>query len=190
MKKIALTFFLALFLACFDFSLAIAASNQNMTVLHVDQQKSFAVGQDIFTFRSFTDSVDPEHEADFSVVEITNAPQQSPGGFLLEQHVISFPEEFYILSGKFEFVNRSGKSIEVGAGDRVYIPAGVPYGYKNVGNGSAQVLLITPSQNLEKFIAQVGQSISTGTSKITRAVPPDMGKIASIAPRYGIEFLN
>lgn len=100
------------------------------------------------------------------------------------------PEEFYVLNGKFEFVNRPGNAIAVSEGDRVYIPAGVPYGYKNVGSEPTQILLITPSQNLEKFIAQVGQPIANGTSVVTRVVPQDMGKITSIAPRYGIEFLN
>jgi quercetin dioxygenase-like cupin family protein len=190
MKKIVLSFFLAMLIACCNFSSAFAASTQNLSVLHADQKKSFAVGEDIFTFRSYTDSANLDSEANFSVVEITNAPNRSPGGFLLERHVVSAPEEFYILNGKFEFVNHPGQSIAASEGDRVYIPAGVPYGYKNVGDEPAQILLITPSQNLEKFIAQVGKPIANGTSVVSRAVTPDMGKIASLAPRYGIEFLN
>jgi quercetin dioxygenase-like cupin family protein len=190
MKNTAIAFLLAVLVAFFNVSPVLAASKQNITVFHTDQQKSFAVGEDIFTFKSFTDPESSDTEANFSVVEITNAPHRYPGGFLLERHVVNAPEEFYVLDGEFEFLNPSGKATSVDAGDRVYIPGGVPYGYKNVGSESAHILLITPSQNLEKFIAQVGKPIAIGTNILTNAAPPDMGKITSVAPRYGIEFLN
>lgn len=70
MKKIAISVFLAIVIACFNLSSAFAASTQTISVLHADQQKSFAVGEDIFAFRSFTDSANPDTEANLALQKL------------------------------------------------------------------------------------------------------------------------
>jgi len=194
MKKNVITLLCTVAIAIVYFAMPFAmaaplTSKQQIVVFHADQGKTFAVGKDLFTFKGFTSL--SQDTPKLSAVEITNAPRSNPGGFLFERHVVSFPEDFYVLDGEFEFLNPPpSKAIKVNAGDIVHIPAGVPYGYKNVGTQSGRVLLVTPSQNFEAFIAEIGNEVVDTGVILSNAAQPDMGKITSAAPKYGIKFLN
>lgn len=169
---------------------------ETLTIYHMDTEKSFAVDSDLFTFKSFTQPNSKKKTSDLSVVEITTAPYSTPGGFLLQKHVVNALENFYIQSGEFEFVGfQPNKTVKVSAGDVVRVPAGVPYGYKNTGSEPGTVLLISPSNGLEKFVAEVGTSVEDKDSHSVEAIQPDtvqtdINKLATVARQYGIEFLN
>ncbi|GAA6620233.1 cupin domain-containing protein [Scytonema sp. NUACC26] len=203
MKKsiIALLFAIIALVTGFNPTTAIATPlkvDRSFVVFHADREKTFAVNEDLFTFKNFKNIVNRGSFEDFSVVEITNAPRSSPGGFLLKKHVINVPENFYALAGEFEFFGFDpNKTTKVNAGDIVYIPAGVPYGYKNVGSEPGKILLMTPSKGFENFIEEIGTKVPKNFSPDSESVranvnqiEPSMNKIASIASKYGIEFLN
>ena len=169
---------------------------QTITAYHADSTKTFAVNNDLFTFKPYTHTNSKTKASDFSAIEITMSPHSNPGGFLLQKHVVNVPEDFYIQAGEFEFLSfQPSKSIKVSAGDIVRIPVGVPYGYKNVGAEPGKVLIISPSDGLEKFIAEIGTPVSAPSSIPSNSisidtVQTDINKLASIAQKYGIEFLN
>jgi mannose-6-phosphate isomerase-like protein (cupin superfamily) len=127
------------------------------------------------------------------VAEIIHAPNSRTGGFLLEQHVVNFPETFYVLTGTFKFFcSQLGNFIatEVNTGDIVSIPAGTPYGYKNVGAEPGKLLLITNTDSFEHFIEAIGIPVTEPVAQIARSPQLSMDKVAAVAHQYGIDFLN
>ena len=194
MKKsiIALLFAIIAFVTSFSNSTAVAAplqTDQTSLAVHPDTQKTFAVGEYSFTFKNFTNSVSKDTKEDFSVAEITIAPQSK--GFLLDKHVINVAEDFYALAGEFKFFGfQPDKTIKVNSGDIVHIPAGMPYGYKNVGSEAGKMLLLITSKGFENFIEEIGTPVADKSSIPSNSIQPDMNKIASVARKYGIEFLN
>lgn len=173
-------------------------ADKTITAYQTDSEKTFAVNNDLFSFKTYTQTEGKASPADFSAIEITLSPYSNPGGFLLQKHVVDAPEDFYVEEGEFEFLGfQPNKSISVSEGDVVRIPAGVPYGYKNTGSKPGKVLLISPSDGLENFVAEIGTPVEDPTSVLastadlsTDTVQTDINKLAVIAEKYGIEFLN
>jgi mannose-6-phosphate isomerase-like protein (cupin superfamily) len=171
-------------------------TTQKITVYHATSEKNFVVSNDLFTLKPYIHTDSKTNAANLSVIEITTSPHSNPGGFLLQKHAVDVPEDFYIQTGEFEFLgSQPNQSIEVSAGDIVRIPAGVPYGFKNIGSEPGKVLLISPSNGLESLVAEIGTSISdsnvvSASPASTNVVQTDMSKLAAIAHKYGIEFLN
>lgn len=193
MKKI-ITLLLAIvtFITLFSVQAAVAAPptpEGSVVVYHPIKEKTFAVGKDVLSFKSFTNAASKDTSADFSVVEITNAPRYK--GLLLEKHVIDVPEDFYAISGEYEFFGfQPDKTLKIKSGDIIHIPAGVPYGYKNAGDEPGKILLITTSKEFENFIEEIGTSVTDKSSISSNSVQLDMEKVASVARKHGIEFFN
>ena len=162
-----------------------------ITAYHADSEKTFAVNNDLFTFKTYAQT-NGNNASGFSAVEITTAPHSNPGGFLLQKHVVDAPEDFYIQAGQFEFLGQPNKSLKVSAGDIVRIPAGVPYGYKNTGSEPGKVLIISPSNGLKNFVTEIGTPSDPDAvvASPSNAVQTDISKLATTAQKYGIEFLN
>lgn len=170
-------------------------ANGTITAYRANSEKTFAVNNDLFTFKTYVQKNGKINASDFSAVEITTAPYSNPGGFLLQKHVVDAPEDFYIQAGEFEFLGfQPSKNLKVSAGDIVRIPAGVPYGYKNASSELGTVLIVSPSSGLKNFVAEIGTPVSdpdsVAVSSSTDTVQTDIGKLATIAQKYGIEFLN
>jgi quercetin dioxygenase-like cupin family protein len=93
----------------------------------------------------------------YSAVEVVSQPGGGPS-FL---HTHEPQETFYVLEGDFEVYGRdaSGEkyAIRTGVGDTVQVPANVPHGFKNVGEGIGRMLLIyEPADAMLRFFAEVG----------------------------------
>jgi hypothetical protein len=105
-KAITLLIVLTLWVGLFS-GLTAAAIPLNpapgLTVFHSDQEKTFRVGEDLFTLKRFTNTLDKGSSQVLSMVDITNAPNSKTGGFLLERHLVDASETFYALAGEFEF---------------------------------------------------------------------------------------
>jgi mannose-6-phosphate isomerase-like protein (cupin superfamily) len=161
------------------------SDRQQVTIFHPSEEKGFVVGKDQFKFKHFTGSSGRDAET-LGTAEITLAPNYD--GFLLQKHVVNVDEMLYVMQGSVECVSSQSKSaIQVKAGDIVQIPAGVPYGCKGTGSKPSRLLVVSPSSALESLIAEIG----TPASKSLQATSePDMAKVAAVAQKYGIEFLN
>lgn len=189
---IALVFAVIAFVVPFSISAAVAAAptSQSIAVFHPGDEKTFAVGKDLFTLRNFTNAVSKDTSGDFSVAEIMIAPQYGTG-FLLQKHVTDVERDIYALGGKFEiFGFQRNKTIKVSSGDFIHIPAGMPYAIKNVGSEPGRILFITTSKGFENFIEEIGTPVADKSSVPSNPVEPSMEKVASVAHKYGIDFLN
>jgi len=93
--------------------------------------------------------------------------EQSGGNFLLVDvsvdaqggpppHIHTLEDEtFVIQSGRFE-VFLGGEFMEVGAGDSIFAPRGVPHGWRCISeDGGHMMLLVTPGENFERFATEM-----------------------------------
>ncbi|WP_293171153.1 cupin domain-containing protein [Oceanithermus sp.] len=66
-----------------------------------------------------------------------------PGGYIPLHRHAAIEHEQYVLRGRMRLV-LDGEAREVGAGDAVFIPAGVAHSYANVGDEPVEFLCIVP----------------------------------------------
>ncbi len=77
-----------------------------------------------------------------------------PGGEMPE-HTNTLEHEQYVLKGNAS-IGIAGETIDVQAGDVVFIPEGVPHWYKNTGEGTFEFLCIIPNKPDEIKIIDKG----------------------------------
>ena len=166
-------------------------TNQSIKVIHPNEGETFRLGGDFITFKTMNEDIPGET----SFIEITAAPQSGPA---LHKHPA---ETFYILEGEFEFYgSRPEDTIKATAGDYIHIPTGAPHAYKNVGTTPGKYLLVTATAGnpeqlwFQKFEYEISQELGTPvtdkSSKPPASKPLNTEKMASIAQKYGIEFLD
>ena len=169
---------------------AAALTSQNISVFHPNYSKTVAVGREIFTYRTFN-TYKPFNSNISQVISKTQITQPSEyEGLLLRKHVLQAPEEIYIIKGDFEFAfSEPEQNTQVTQGEIVYIPSGVPFGFKHIGTGEGKVLVVSRSDALPKMLSEVG-TLLKDESEITKTRELDINKIVSAAKKQGIEFLN
>jgi len=91
-------------------------------------------------------------------------------------------EEFYILEGQSRFFS-GGESRVVGPGGYVFLPRGIPHGFRTEGDLPCRSLLFATPSGFEQFVAEM----STATPP---AGPPDLAVLVATAARYGVEILG
>jgi quercetin dioxygenase-like cupin family protein len=77
-------------------------------------------------------------------------------------------EAFYIIKGEMTFYV-GGRVLPVSTGAFVFLPRGVPHGYKVNGNGVAKVLIITAPPGLEGFFRAAAAAKNPADPSIARA---------------------
>lgn len=93
----------------------------------------------------------------YSVVEVVSQPGGGPS-FL---HTHEPQETFHVLEGTFEVYGQDEQgekyAIRANVGDTVQVPANVPHGFKNVGEGVGRMMLIyEPAAPMLRFFEEVG----------------------------------
>lgn len=107
---------------------------------------------------------------------------EMPVGFASPYHTHQREDEsFYVLEGEIAFVC-GGQWLKAGAGTFVYGPREVPHGFKVVGEHPARMLLMCAPGGFERFVLEQTTPIGEPPS------PPDMGKLMTLAAKYGIEI--
>lgn len=91
-------------------------------------------------------------------------------------------EAFYILEGQTRFFC-GGESRVVGPGGYVFLPRGIPHGFRTEGDAPCRSLLFATPGGFEQFVAE----LSTTTPP---AGPLDMALVVAAAARYGVEILG
>jgi steroid delta-isomerase-like uncharacterized protein len=107
---------------------------------------------------------------------------EMPVGFASPYHTHHREDEsFYVLEGEIAF-ECGGKWVTAGAGTFVYGPREIPHGFRVIGSSPAGMLLMCTPAGFERFVLEQ-------TTPITEpASPPDMGKLMTLAAKYGIEI--
>ena len=83
-----------------------------------------------------------DHGTSISFFAVDNDPGQGP-----DLHVHPYPETWIVRAGQAEF-NVDGRMVKAGPGDVLVVEAGVPHGFKNVGDGRLDVVCIHASDQV------------------------------------------
>jgi len=107
---------------------------------------------------------------------------EMPVGFASPYHTHHREDEsFYVLEGQIAFVC-GGKWLTANPGTFVFGPREIPHGFKVAGHSPARMLILCNPAGFEGFILEQTTPISEPPS------PPDMGKLMSLAGKYGIDI--
>ena len=161
---------------------AAATPADSVQIVHPGEGEARFLGGTPVTFKTFVAGDDPDQ---FS---ITESPIQPGEGAPFHKHAA---ESFYVLAGDFEFYagqpDGSIKTIKASAGDLINIPAGIPHAPKNVGSTSGKLLTITGSDWFQNFLLEASNPAEGEASDLG---VPSLAKMAPIAAKYGIEFVD
>jgi quercetin dioxygenase-like cupin family protein len=113
-----------------------------------------------------------------------------PPGFESPYHVHrAEAESFYILEGDVTFVHGAPgeeESLRAGPGAFVFLPPGIPHGFRAEGPAPAWVLLLVAPGGFEGFVATLSQPAHAPPP----SEPPDPGRMVALAAQYHVEILG
>jgi mannose-6-phosphate isomerase-like protein (cupin superfamily) len=90
-------------------------------------------------------------------------------------------ELFYVVEGHYLF-QCGDQSVQVSQGGLVYLPKGIPHGFRNIGSTPGVLLnTITPG-GFEQFFAEIDE--------LPKDQPLDREKVNAIAAEYGPSFVK
>lgn len=90
-------------------------------------------------------------------------------------------ELFYVLEGRLSFF-ADGVWTEGGPGTVAFLPRGQAHTFRNVGDVTSKMLVITLPSGFERFFAACAAVFAASS-------PPDMAKIMQVAAEHQIDFL-
>jgi len=112
-----------------------------------------------------------------SVIETAHAPGAGPP---LHRHREA--ETFRVLQGRY-LMQRGTQQFEVGEGEVVHVPGGMPHAFVNIGDGEArQLVLISPGMQADVFFRQLAALMAPGYPSPTR--------LRAFGQPWGVEFLG
>ncbi|MCC6313838.1 MAG: cupin domain-containing protein [Thermomicrobiales bacterium] len=90
-------------------------------------------------------------------------------------------ETFYIVDGEMAFM-AGDATIHAGTGDVVRVPRGLLHTYRNVGEGTARLMLTVTPAGFEEFFLAAGEAPDAPAQE-----PPDIGRLLTIGERYDLD---
>jgi len=106
---------------------------------------------------------------------------QEPAGFGPPLHIHrDAAEAFYILEGEY-IIFLDGRETSCPAGSFIFIPAGIPHGFRVGGVASRKLILYTPAAMVGYF-DELAAAVSTGEAD------PDV--LTKIAARYAMDVIG
>lgn len=130
---------------------------------------------DLFGDRLVFKITGAETEGAAAIVESILAPGHGP-----PPHIHHNDDEIFIIT-KGSFQVCSGDEVKIcEPGTIAMLPKGLPHRFQNIGSSEGRVLTLILPSTFENFFREV------------HALPPgtDMKKVAEIAAKYHVEFLN
>ncbi len=97
-------------------------------------------------------------------------------------------ESFFVLEGEITFM-LGDKRVVAKPGAFIQGPRGIPHAFKNESNAPARMLIHVTPPGFNKFIAEIGQAVTSFDSPPTAVTPEVIQKLLAVAPKYGIEIL-
>ena len=68
------------------------------------------------------------------------------------------------------------------------VPRGVLHTFKNEGDSDARMLILVAPAGMEKMFEETGTVVTDPSARPSPPTSQEMEKMASVAPRYGIEI--
>jgi quercetin dioxygenase-like cupin family protein len=113
---------------------------------------------------------------------------QHPPGFATPLHVHHMEDEaFYILEGTIQGIAGDQTWI-AGAGAFVWLPQGIPHGYKCVSEEPVRTLAIAIPAGFDRFVAEAGEPAPTRT--LPPPSEPDIQRLLASAEKNGQTILG
>jgi quercetin dioxygenase-like cupin family protein len=97
-------------------------------------------------------------------------------------------ESFYVLEGQLH-IRVEDRVIEASAGDFIHTPRRTVHCFKNVGTGTARLLLIFSPAGLEKFFEETLEPVLDLTTPQPENLEAVVDRYVVAAPKYGLRFL-
>ena len=118
-----------------------------------------------------------------AVVEFTHPP-----GFATPRHVHHTADEaFYVLEGAMRGYC-GDQTWRATAGSFVWLPRGIPHGYRVDGDETLRTLAITVPAGFDRFVTEAGEPARERT--VPPPGPPDIEKLDAAGTRYAIDNLG
>jgi mannose-6-phosphate isomerase-like protein (cupin superfamily) len=93
----------------------------------------------------------------YSVFELSVPPNEGTGLHIDKD----WDEWWHVMDGTFAFT-LNGKRMELAAGSFAHGPKGTPHSFKNVGEATGKIVMVTMPSGLEKFFRNVHQASLRG----------------------------
>jgi mannose-6-phosphate isomerase-like protein (cupin superfamily) len=141
--------------------------------------KTFQLGRITLTFKTTAE----DNGGAYSLFESVEPPGSGAG---LHRHP-GYDETFIICEGHYEF-QVGDQFLTLAAGDTVFVPRGMPHGFKSLGPETGRQLCITsPGGLFDAFIAEVTEAMVDSGSP---SRPGPAVDFRAIAAKHGTEFLG
>lgn len=111
-----------------------------------------------------------------------------PPGYATPLHVHRREDEtWWVLEGRVRY--RCGDSdFEAGPGACVYMPLGIPHGFKVIGSGNARLLHASIPGGSEEFHAEMGVPAAELTTP--PPLPVDLARAVEVGAKYGMDTVG
>jgi mannose-6-phosphate isomerase-like protein (cupin superfamily) len=117
----------------------------------------------------------------------TIVDHRCPAGFAPPPHMHRDTDEaFYVLEGRFEGFCGDASWV-ADPGTLVFLPRGVPHGFRVSDTGPGRTLLILAPSGFDRFVAELGTP--AGRLVLPDPTPPDPARVAEVAAAHGIQVL-
>jgi len=122
----------------------------------------------------------------YSLIHLTATP-----GFETPYHLHHAEDEaFYVLDGEFTFFSE-GKKIGLGPGGYIFLPRGVPHGFKSSSAKDAHILIQVVPGSPVGFVGMMLEMGVPATERVLREpTPPDLQKLKALCEKNGIDVLG
>jgi quercetin dioxygenase-like cupin family protein len=154
--------------------------HQNGSFVLSGQGRSYYFGQDLYTFKA----IGEETGEAYALCEAIIAPQ---GGSPPHRHTRE-DEAFYVQEGEIEF-QLDERTLIATSGTFLHSPKGQLHYFTNKTNAPAKMLIWVTPAGFEKFMAEVGKSVTDQITPGASLTSEDLDKILATAPKYGIEII-
>ena len=144
-------------------------------------QRAYRIIQNIVAFKVLSQDTDGAY---------TLFEARTPPGGSTPLHIQHREEEAcFILEGTYTF-QLGDQTMEVGRGEFVLVPRGLPHTFTNKGSVPARMLVMnSPGGIHEQFFAEIGEPIADLSAPLPLSGPPNVAKIVAAGQKYGIEIL-
>ena len=103
---------------------------------------------------TITVKIDGKQTSDaYSVFELSVPPNEGAGLHIDKD----WDEWWHVMEGTFAFT-LNGERMELSAGSFAYGPKGIPHSFKNVGEATGKIVMLTMPSGLEMFFKNVHQA--------------------------------